>query len=432
MRPPASGHTSRSATSATSSGSTAPVRTVEIEDPGPLPSLLSEPDGLLFVQDGDGLVASGTFARIPVEAPHRFLRADEALTRLFASLDVQDDVGLPGTGPVAFGAFTFDPGARGSVLIVPEVIIGRRKGRAWRTVIGSDSVDTMRSPSAVHAREVEATNVGVDRVRYQGSTMPEMSWLAAVDRAVNDLRAGAASKVVLARDRRVWSRTSFDPRRLVMHLADRFPVCQTFWIDGLVGASPEVLAARAGTELRSLVLAGTAPRGDDDTTDHVHAQRLLASDKEQREHGFAVASIREALLGRVNDLIVDSAPQILRLANVMHLATAVTATVPESMSALTLAGLLHPSAAICGTPTTEAQQMIRRLEGMNRARYSGPVGWTDARGDGQWAIALRCAELRGSRARLFAGAGIVDGSLPEAELEETRLKLRAMQSAFEA
>jgi menaquinone-specific isochorismate synthase len=216
----------------------------------------------------------------------------------------------------------------------------------------------------------------------------------------------------------------------VRRLADRFPGCQTFSIDGLVGASPEVLVARTGAELRSLVLAGTAPRGEDAATDGDHAQRLLASDKERREHRFAVESVRDALMEAAGDLKVGSSPEVLRLANVMHLATTVTANAVGSASSLALAGLLHPSAAVCGTPTSAAQEMIRRLEGMDRARYSGPVGWTDARGDGQWAIALRCAELRGTRARLFAGAGIVDGSLPEAELEETRLKLRAMQSAF--
>lgn len=405
-------------------GVTTVARTVEIPDPGDLLSLMPDSQSLLFVQHGEGLVGWGTHERIDIDhSEGRFDAAEAAIEACFADLDVQDDMEVPGSGPVAFGAFTFDPLVQGSVIVVPQVIVGRRNGRAWRTTIGtSHPPGPTEVPAATHQ----------DRVRYQGSTMSEIAWLSAVDRAVDELRAGVAHKVVLARDRRVWSRTQFDARRLVRHLAKRFPECQTFSVDGLVGASPEVLVERQGDTVRSLVLAGTAARGPDIAGDEANAARLQTSDKDVREHDFAVKSVRDGVAAWSTAVEVDAAPHVLRLANVMHLATTVRARLSQPRTALALTGFLHPSAAVCGAPTAAAQQMIRRLEGMDRARYSGPVGWMDSRGDGQWAIALRCAELDGDRARLFAGAGIVDGSLPEAELEETRLKLRAMQSAFES
>ena len=413
---------------------TAPLaaRTTEIADPGPLTARVTGPDDLLFSQDGDGLVATGPHLRIPLVGSDRFTTGEQQLTELFAACTVHDEVGLPGTGPVAFGAFTFDPTVSGSVLLVPRTVIGRRQGRAWQTVLTGPGAVTDHGRSAVDDSHPARDDPADGRVRYQGSTMSEIAWLAAVDQAVDRLRDGPARKVVLARDRRVWSRRPFDVRRLVTHLAERFPSCQTFSIDGLVGASPEVLVRRVGRAVDSIVLAGTAPRGSDPSSDDAYAAALRASDKDGREHAIAVESVRRALDPVAKELDVDALPWIMRLANVMHLATSVRARMDADASALALAGRLHPSAAVCGTPTNDALRLIRTLEGMDRARYSGPVGWVDARGDGQWAIALRCAELDGARGRLFAGAGIVEGSLPEAELEETRLKLRAMQSAFDA
>lgn len=420
------------------------VRTTEIADPGRLADLVTDRDTVLFSQHGDGLVAFGPHLRIAVPGPDRFAQAESRVRRMFADAAVDDEVQLPGTGPVVFGAFTFDPAVTGSVLLLPRRIIGRDRGRAWRTDItgvlpdasaggpvGAGRTASAHGAPAPTAQDADA-GASDGRVRYQGSTMSELAWLAAVDRAVDSLRAGHAEKVVLARDRRVWSRRPFDIGRLVRHLAARFPSCQTFSIDGLVGASPEVLVRRHGAQVTSLVLAGTAPRDPDPAADDARAAALERSAKDVREHVIAVESVRRALEPVTVDLTVEATPHVLRLANVMHLATGVAAKVEPSSSALGLAGVLHPSAAVCGTPTPAARQLIRRLEGMDRARYSGPVGWVDARGDGQWAIALRCAELDETRGRLFAGAGIVEGSLPEAELEETRLKLRAMQSAFAA
>lgn len=199
-----------------------------------------------------------------------------------------------------------------------------------------------------------------------------------------------------------------------------------------MGASPELLVRRSGDRFQSLVLAGSAPSFTDPARDAAAASRLLESDKDRWEHELAVRSVREAMAPLSDNLDIADQPDILRLDNVQHLATTVSARISSGHDALTLTAALHPTAAVGGTPTAAAVDTIAELEGMDRGRYTGPVGWADARGDGEFAIALRCAEISGARARLFAGAGIVAESLPEAELDETRIKLAAMMGALDA
>lgn len=399
-------------------------RTVDHDARGDLVDLLTNHEGTLWVRGGEGLVGRGEAARLVLDTDDgRFARAVDRLAELFAQIAVEDAVGTPGSGPVAFASATFDPRSPGSVLVVPRVVTGRRGDRGWRTVVGDEPGG--RTPAS------EAP--GDRRIRYAGSSIPDLRWLDAVASATRRIDSGTLDKVVLARDQAVWSRTPFEPARLVRRLADAFPDCYTFCVDGLIGATPELLVSRTGSHVESLVLAGTARRGHDDLEDAVIGDQLLSSPKERSEHRFAVASVADTLAPRCRDLTVDDTPFLLRLANVQHLATRVqgTLTGPSWPTALELAGALHPTAAVCGTPTGDALSVIRELEGMDRGRYAGPVGWVDAGGNGEFGIALRCAQLSGARARLFAGAGLVADSLPEEELEETRLKLRAMQSAFE-
>ena len=400
------------------------AHTVAIDDPGDLWALLPDPSGLAWLRHGEGLVGWGEALRIPLSGgPGRFERAAATLRELFDRADVTDDVGQPGTGPVAFGAFTFDPEQPGSVLVIPRVVVGHRHGRTWRTTIAEGSGDS--------AAPVPTPPAPPERVRYAGSSLSEVRWLEAVDRAVGEIHRGAYGKVVLARDRRVWSKAPFDARVLVQRLAGTFPDCYTFACDGLVGATPELLVRRMDGVAQSTVLAGSAARGADPAADRRLGEGLVHAAKDREEHAFAVESVRTELATLCAELTVDPRPHLLRLANVQHLATNLRGRLHTPVTALEIAGRLHPTAAVCGTPTATAMEAIRALEGMDRSRYSGPVGWVDGRGDGEWGIALRCAELDGARARLFAGAGIVAASLPEAELEETRIKLRAMQSAFE-
>lgn len=380
---------------------------------------LEDPSGLAWVHSGEGLVGWGEAARIEVEpGPDRFERALEALAETFDSLDVTDEVDLPGSGPVAFGSFTFDPVEEGSVLIVPSVVVGRRDGRTWITCIGDEpEIDTSEAPED-------------DRIRYWGPSAPEMAWLDAVATAENAVRKGELEKVVLARDMRVWSKTALSPRRLLKRLAERFPECYSFSVDGLIGATPELLVRTEGRTVSSRILAGSIRRGTDEAEDEVLGRRLLNSAKDAVEHEIAVRSVTELWPQFCETLTMAASPQLLKLANVQHLATDIHGGMSETHSALEIAGALHPTAAVCGLPRDRAMGMIRRLEGMSRARYAGPVGWVDAQGNGEWGIALRCAEIDGGSARLFAGGGIVAGSTPEGELDETRIKLLAMQSAL--
>ena len=405
------------------------VTTRTLDDDRPLVDLLPVDDGLLWSQRDEGLAGWGTAVRLtPGTGPDRFARAEQAVAALAAAAHVDDTVGVPGGGLVAFASFTFDPRTAGSVLVVPRRVVGRRGGVTWETRIdGPDLLDEVPGPASTPLPDPVR-----DRVRFAGSSLPDVQWLDAVAQAVTHIEGGAVDKVVLARDHAVWSRHRLDPRWLAGRLARRFPDCFTFLVDALIGATPELLLRRSGQQVTSVSLAGSAPRGEDEEADAEAGAALLASDKDQREHGFAARSVAAALQPVCATSTVSPQPFLLRLDNVQHLATEVHGTLAGPHGALALVDRLHPTAAVGGTPRDRALALIRRLEGMDRGRYAGPVGWVAADGDGEFGIALRCAELSGARARLFAGAGVVEGSLPEDELEETRVKLRAMQGALDA
>ena len=408
------------------------VRTVAVPDPGPLQDLLATlpvPGPLAFLGGDVELVGAGVAAHVPVgTGTNRGAAAWRTLSDLFADARVEDTVGTRGTGPLAIGSLTFDPGSEGSVLVVPEVVVGRGGGSTWVTTAALG-----REPIIWHAPTDRPRPAAPprDRPRFAGSTLRDDVWLAAVDAAVAAVAEGGLDKVVLARDHLLWAEQPFDVPALVRALARRFPSCRTFLVDGLVGASPEPLLHVSGRTVRSRVLAGTAARGATPADDEAEWMRLLASDKDRREHAMAVASVAGPLRSVGAEVAAPDVPARLALDNVQHLATDVEAWLPSAIAGLPLLDLLHPTAAVGGVPTDAALARIRATEGMDRGRYAGPVGWTDAVGDGEWALALRCAEVRGDRARLLAGAGIVAGSLPELELRETQLKLRAMLRVLE-
>lgn len=372
------------------------------------------PGGAGWFYEGEGLLGWGASHEVAVgTGANRLGAAWSALGPLLADPD--------GAG-VAFCSATFDPASSGSRLTVPASAARLRAG----------TLELRGTERALPARRPPIPPPG--RVTYAGSTLPELDWLAAVDTTVHELQDPAAplEKVVLARDLLVRTAAPLDPAVLARRLAARFPTCFTFVHEGLVGATPELLVGRSGSAVRALVLAGSAARGAGADEDRHLGSRLLASAKDRSEHQHAVDSVRTALRGRCTSLQVDAEPHLLRLANVQHLATHVRGRLtPPAPTLLHLADALHPTAAVCGTPTVPAMERIQALEGMDRGRYAGPVGWVDATGDGELGIALRCAELRPGGARLFAGCGIVAGSRPEAELEETRLKLAAMRAALE-
>jgi menaquinone-specific isochorismate synthase len=248
---------------------------------------------------------------------------------------------------------------------------------------------------------------------------------------VERIRSGHLGKAVLARDLAAHAAEPIDTRVLLDRLARRFPACYTFACAGLVGATPELLVRRTGDRVDSLVLAGTTARGTSPADDVARGLALFACAKDREEHGYAAEMVGDALTPLCAELMMPGEPELLTLANVIHLATPVRARLDQERSVFDVVANLHPTPAVCGTPTDVALELIRELESMDRGRYAGPVGWVDARGDGEWAIALRCAEIDGRQARLFAGCGIVADSDPPAELAEAQTKFRVMQYALE-
>jgi menaquinone-specific isochorismate synthase len=403
------------------------VRTVAVPDPGDLLAQVPQPDVVAWVQHGAGLVGWGEAARITLPAGEdRFTAAEKWLGSVFDAAIVDDRVRLRGSGPVAFGAFTFDASSDGSVLIVPQAVLGRDgQGHAWLTTVTEGGA----APAWPFAQPRP-----LERVLWHDGSLPAPQWERAVAKAVAAIKAGSLLKVVLARDLYATAAEDIDPRTPLLRLAERYPECFTFACDGLIGATPELLISRDGGQVSALVLAGTAPRGADPAADEALGQWLLASAKDNEEHVYAVESMREALGPLCDTLDIEPQPDLLRLPNLQHLGTWVHGTLAAAgppRSALALAAAVHPTAAVCGTPTGTALELIRELEHMDRERYAGAVGWVDADGNGEWGIALRCAQLSGRTARLFAGGGIVAGSDPAAELAEAEVKFRPMRGALE-
>ncbi len=257
--------------------------------------------------------------------------------------------------------------------------------------------------------------------------------MTVVGDAVARINQGHLEKVVLARDLVAKADAAIDVRWPLRRLVATYPMCWTFHVDGMFGSTPEMLVRRERGLVTSRVLAGTIRRTGDDEHDLALAGALARSSKDLEEHEYAVRSVAEALEPHCSGMNVPDAPFVLHLPNVMHLATDVAGVVhdAETVSSLQLAEALHPSAAVGGTPTTAAVQLIAEIEGMDRGRYAGPVGWMDASGDGEWGIALRSAVLEGDTVRLFAGCGIVADSDPEAELAEAQAKFVPVRDALE-
>jgi menaquinone-specific isochorismate synthase len=405
------------------------VRSTPVPDPGEgFSREIPVPEALAWIRQGAGLVGWGEAARITLSAgADRFADGEKWLRELIDGAQVDDEVRRRGSGLVAFGSFTFDDASDGSVLIVPRAILGRDgTGNAWLTTITPDG-ETPWRPAPFDPPEPP------DIVSWHDGALSAPEWEQAVDEAVRRIKhSSSLRKVVLARDLYATANRPIDARALLDRLAGRYPGCYTFACDGLVGATPELLISRDGWRVSSLVLAGTTPRGATPAEDSELATALLGSAKENEEHQYAAASLENALAPLCQAMYVAPHPALIRLPNLQHLGTRVRGTLTSvDRSALGLAAAVHPTAAVGGTPTDAAVELIRELESMDRERYAGPVGWVDADGNGEWGIALRCAQLDGNRARLVAGCGIVAGSDPAAELAETITKFRPMRTALE-
>ena len=415
------------------SGTVAPlvVRTVEIGDPGPLLALLppaEQPgDVLSWVRRGEGLVGWGQAATFTTAGPERFADADRWWRHTAARAVVRDEVGMPSSGLVCFGSLPFaDDSADRASFVVPRVSVGHKGNRWWVTTVGD--VPTLAVTPAPTDDPLPPRNVA-----FADGALSSTAWAARVAEAVARINAGDLDKVVLARDLIVQADAPIDPRWVLRALADRYDNTWVFSVSGMVGATPELLVRRERGLVTSRVLAGTIRRTGDDAKDLSLAASLARSSKDLEEHEYAVRSVADALAPHCSSMNVPESPFVLHLPNVMHLATDVTGVATDDASSLALAASLHPSAAVGGTPTPLAVALIAELEDMDRGRYAGPVGWMDAKGDGEWGIALRSGRyVDGDPAalRIFAGCGIVAGSDPDGEVSEADAKFVPMRDAL--
>ena len=397
------------------------VTTHQIDDIRPLVPLVDPRHPLVFIRRGQGIAGIGEALRLEFTGPARFRDAAEAWKRVAAAATVTDPLKLPGTGLVALGAFSFsDESKRTSVLIVPSIILGRRNGVSWITRINTS--DTLP----------EAKELGPDfSVAFDFGPLDRPGYVRAVEAALVHLRSGELSKVVLARSMVGRLPEGADLRVLLGELATGYPDTWTFAVDGLIGSSPETLVTANHGSVTARVLAGSAPRGADPAADQDSAAALATSTKDLDEHQFALRSLLASLAPHARNVTSSEQPFTLKLPNLWHLASDVEGDLSDGSSSLDLLSALHPTAAVAGTPTNKALALIAELEPFDRGRYAGPVGWVGADGDGEWAIALRSAQVdEDGTISAFAGAGIVADSDPDKELAETRMKFRPVIDAF--
>ena len=400
-----------------------PVNTARLGEHLPLLELPPDKSPLTWVRGGDGLVGWGSYATTTVSGPNRFSDARTWWHKELEKLAISDSVHASGTGPILFTSFSFDPNEE-SVLVIPKILVGMRNGISWITWIGNEPQPALLKRSA---------DLADARFSWgDGSLSPE-EWQLRVASAIKEIEETELEKVVLARDLKASSDHAIDARKILLNLNREYPSTWIFSVAGLVGATPELLIRLSRGMVTSRVLAGTISKTGDDEKDLALAASLARSSKDLEEHEYAVRSVANALDQFCTSTNVPESPFVLHLSNVMHLATDVTGALIESkkgVDAFTVLEKLHPSAAVCGTPTIIAAELIKKTEGMSRGRYAGPVGWLDASGDGELCIALRCGQIIENEIQIFAGCGIVAGSNPEVELSESNAKFAPMRSAL--
>ena len=379
-----------------------------------------------WIRSGDGLIGFGIYKQYEVTGANRFAQARSWWQSEVANFSIHNNVHGSGTGPILFASFAFDEN-QPSVLIIPQIVIGQKNGKSWITWIGEQTQPDIS--------QLKNAAISGD-ITWDAGSISEDKWRHQVASAIAAINSDQLEKVVLARDLSAHSTAQIDARQLMKRLEIEYPSTWLFLVDGLVGATPELLVRLNKSLVTSRVLAGTIRKTGDEDRDLALAASLAKSSKDLEEHEYAVRSVADALAPFCTSTNVPESPFVLHLSNVMHLATDVTGVLNDSAKPtdiFTLISELHPSAAVCGTPTEKAKKLISDLEEMNRGRYAGPVGWIDVHGDGEIAIALRCGQLSNNNKsiRIFAGCGIVAGSDPEKEFAESQAKLMPMRTALE-
>ena len=402
------------------------------------------------------LATLGEVAHLSASGTDRFVEVAERW-RSLSGAAVTDPPEAPGVGPVAVGGFAFAPNGGGSPhwsgfqpasLIVPEVALSRRAPRrvgAGERVEVRLTLAAMAGPDDLSEELIAQLEQRLAELRdeplalldpapagrYQvASAMPPQHYESAVANAVRQIEQGKIEKVVLAREVQVHAPRDHDPAAVFGVLREAFPSCFVFCAGRgdatLVAASPELLVRREGHRVSTLALAGSTRRSADPAVDDHLGEQLLRDASYREEHAIVARRIERALRPHAVWVAAAPEPELVRIANIQHLATPIRAQLTDPIEALELAGLMHPTPAVGGEPARQALELIPALEGLDRGWYSGPVGWTDGAGDGEFCVALRCALLRGGVARCYAGNGIVRDSDPARELAETEIKLQAL------
>lgn len=398
-------------------------------------------------RDGFALAGVGAAVELTDSGEGRFARIEAARERLIRERIGDEPPGAPpGSGPVWTGGFGFWPDGgfdpqwsslEPARLVCPELSVVRTAGRSFVTVCALGDGDPRAALGRVRARLESLAAIGLPLLEPSllsraaiRSVLPPSHYEGAVSSAIDRIEAGGFVKTVLAREVRVESASAHDPAAVFGAIRDGFPSCFCFCVGtpeaAFVGASPELLVRRRGASVATVALAGSTRRSADPSVDDHLGEQLRVSEKNRSEHEFVVERIRKVLGRRAVWVEASEDPHLVRVANIQHLATPIHAQLAESLSAVELVRLMHPTPAVGGEPREPALAAIRDLEDMDRGWYAGPIGWVDALDDGEFCVGLRSALLRDRTAHLYAGAGIVAGSDPELELAETELKLEAM------
>ncbi len=370
-------------------------------------------EGMLFVRNGFGFATRGIAARVTSREAKTFL----------ANIQVDDTVNAPGSGPVLIGAIPFDSSQNHDFILPKLLIFKSEDGRCWVTSIVDSDLDLNPSlaPNATSSSYEVSPGVEVE------------VYLNAVTSARDAVRSGAIKKAVIARDVFVTSSQPIDIHSVLLRLRNSFGSSYQFSVDGFIGASPELLVSILDGEVSSHPLAGTAPRTGDPATDAQLAISLLSSAKNQIEHRIVIDAVHDTLLPWCSYLDWEPEASIVAVANVQHLGTHMSGRLSQPfLHVLDAVYALSPTPALGGFPRDKALNLISDVEGMSRGRFGGAVGWFDSRGNGVFAVSIRCAEFSNNNktARLFAGGGIVADSEPLSELAETQAKLQAMLAAI--
>jgi menaquinone-specific isochorismate synthase len=420
-----------------------------IYEPGELHFYCERPAADVAVAGAEAVVS------LTCDGPGRFARASAFVRETLARTIAVGAVHLPFGGPLFFSSFGFgdvagpDAPFPSACVFVPRWQVARTTDASVavaNTVVAPDSdvaaiaLKIWRAHAKFGAFDYTAPSfTGV----LEGEIASEMevgpadasAYATNVAAGVAAIRAGRYRKVVLARARDLHATTRFHPLRALTALRQRFPDCYAFSAGNgagasFIGASPERLVAVSGGSLRTEALAGSAPRGRTAPEDAAFARQLLQSEKDLREHLLVVESIVRRLARVGIAAPATGRPRIRQFSNVQHLSTPIEAPLPAETDIFRAVGELHPTPAVGGTPREPAVAHLRELEPFDRGLYAGALGWVDHAGNGEFFVGIRSALMQGERARVYAGAGIVEGSVPEREFAETELKMRALRDAL--